>query len=187
MDVDTRLKKLAEVIDSYPGIQTIMSCGGHKEYSRVPENEFYITFGLKTKYPTEKAWQSINVIAQLITSDSMYEREGSHPDTWIKMEVCKDEDSTIFFQLHGRNVDPEVVSEILVNSKLPLEYIKPLNPKIPLDKLKFSRITGDILAIVLLIILLIIVVWLFFFGGLHSLAHFFYDNLRIWHLFRYEG
>ena len=144
---DTRLKNLIEEINSLPGIQTITSCGGHKKpditQSQVPENEFYVVFGFKTQYPTKEAWESLNVIAQLISGDSIYERDGFSPDTCVKMEVYKDEFTTIFFRLYGRNVDPEVVREILVQAKKPSKYIKTMNPKIPHDKLKFPRMTKE--------------------------------------------
>ena len=139
---DPKVKKLVKAINSYPGIQTIMSCGGHKKpnvtHSQVPENEFYIEFGFTAICPAQEAWQSLNEIARSINEFAIYEWHGLSVDKWVKIEVCKDESFTVNFRLHGRNVDPNnLFIELMGRQKQTSpDYIKSLKLKTPHDQLK---------------------------------------------------
>jgi len=104
------VRKLVKTINSYPGIQTTLSCGGHRNpkftHSQVSENEFYIEFKFTTQPPTKEAWQSFRNIARLIHGSALYDW-ALKPDRWVKIEVCElDERSEILFLLQGWNVDP---------------------------------------------------------------------------------
>lgn len=132
MKVDIRIKKLVEVLDSYPGIQTIMACGGHKkpimDHSQVPENEFYVEFGFKDIYPSIEAWESLNKIASCITISSIIERSYYH-DKGVGLDIGKDENTAIYFRLHGRDMEPDFIVDILTDIQNEPEYLKILKPK----------------------------------------------------------
>jgi len=137
MKVDTRIKKLVEVLDSYPGIQTIMSCGGHikpkTDQYQVPENEFYVEFGFKDLYPSIEAWESLNKIASCISISSLIERTYYH-DKGVRLDIGKDDNTTIYFRLHGRDAEPDFISDILTDIQNEPEYLKILKPKTAIPK-----------------------------------------------------
>jgi hypothetical protein len=114
---DLKVKVLVNVINSFPGIQTLMSCGGHKNpkitHSQVPENEFYVDFSFNTPYPSKEAWQSLNEIARSISNDSIYEWYNSSKNV-IKIEMCKDESHILHFRLRGRNIDPNSIAAAML-------------------------------------------------------------------------
>lgn len=140
---DPNVNGLVKAINSYPGIQTLMSCGGHKKprimSSQVPENEFYVEFGFITLYPTREAWQSLNEIARSIDEGALYEWAGCC-NTGVKIELVNDKRHIVSFRLYGRGVDPNViVSKMEQNKgKFPIEN-QELN--IPIDKMTFPKIT----------------------------------------------
>jgi hypothetical protein len=116
-EFDPNINKLMQVINSYPEIQTLMSCGGHKNpritHSQVPENEFYIDFGFKSSYPTKEAWQSLNEISRSIYDDSIYEWYFS-PKSALKIEIRKDESHIVYFRLRGYNVEPNSIAAAML-------------------------------------------------------------------------
>ena len=95
-------------LNSYPGVETVGSCGGHKnpkDCSQAPQNEFYVQFRFDTpdSAPTKDGWDSICNIVQYIT-----ECEFSG-DAYLRLEFSKTALSDLFFTLHGRNVDADIV------------------------------------------------------------------------------
>lgn len=128
---DRRIRKLVNAINSYPGIRTIMSCGGHKKprpFTQVPKNEFYVDFGFTARSPSSKSWQSLNEIAC-----SMCDYTYIGIDEWVKITVFKEKETTIFFRLHGRNVDPNKIADDMVEKQkqVPSDYLKTLIPRKP--------------------------------------------------------
>ena len=144
---DLKINKLVKAINSYPGIQTIMSCGGHKNpkvtHSQVPENEFYIEFGFTELCPTQEAWHSLNEIARSINEGALYEWARLSADEWVKIEVCKDESSIVYFRLHGHNVAPNnILVDMLERQKQTSpDYIRSLKQKTPHDQIKKNPMT----------------------------------------------
>jgi hypothetical protein len=114
-----------------------MSCGGHKKprvkSSQVPENEFYIEFGFTTRSPTRKSWQSLNEIACSISEGEIWEWHGMQAEQWVKIALCKDDSTTVYFRLYGRNVDPnDILSRMVERQKqTPSDYFKNLKPSKP--------------------------------------------------------
>ena len=119
LHVDERVRDLVLAIDSMPGIRTLMSCGGHKNpkvtKSQVPENEFFVIFNFRTKYPGKPAWRSLNKIARLAIDPGIYAWTWKK-DHFVKISVIRN-DNIPFFQLHGRNVDPVDLVEELYTMK----------------------------------------------------------------------
>jgi len=132
---DRNIHKLVDAINSYPGIQTLMSCGGHKtpkiEAGQVAINEFFIDFGFTTSCPTWEAWQSLNEIARCVYSDGRWHCLFKEIK-WVKIEIVADNRfvNTISFTLYGHNVDPiKVADEMLKRQKqTPPDYLKTLTP-----------------------------------------------------------
>ncbi|MGB7787943.1 hypothetical protein [Methanoregula sp.] len=138
-NIDPRVRALVKVIDSYPRIQTIMSCGGHKDpdikNSQVPENEFYVDFCFKEPIPSKEAWQSLNEIARGISEDSIY--EWFNPaESSLKLLIGRDENHFIYFRLRGIDVDPEIIANSLLER--PSEAFDTLKPEIPNDQREVS-------------------------------------------------
>ena len=150
MIVDARLKNLVIVLNSYPGIQTIMSCGGHKkpkiDLSQVPENEFYVEFGFKELYPSNEAWESLNKIASSISISSLIERE-YYREKGITLEVDKDENTSIYFRIHGHDIEPDIITDILKEIQNEPGYLKTLKLKTAIPK--FPKIKGSHLNVLL--------------------------------------
>jgi hypothetical protein len=138
---DQRISKLVEVINAFPEIQTLMSCGGHKKpkvtHSQVPANEFYVDFCFKSRYPTKEAWQSLNEIGRSISESVIYEwaRVSSGG---VKIEICKEESHHLYFRLHGRNVDPNSIADAI--SERLSENFKTLKIEAPFDNETFPKV-----------------------------------------------
>lgn len=129
---DRRVRKLVEVINSYPGIQTLMSCGGHTRphlgAGQLPKNEFFVDFGFTTPCPTQEAWQSLNEIAQY-----QYDFDIVGRDEWVKIEICKSKTNTIDFRLQGHNNDPNKIADRMleIQKETASDYFQTLKPRDP--------------------------------------------------------
>ncbi len=115
-EIDPKISKLVKTINSYPGLVTVMSCGGHRKplvgNSQVPENEFYIEFKFTMEPPTQEAWASFQSIIRLIDEGAIY-YWALKPDSWVKIEICGlNKCSEVEFRLHGLNVDPNKLSRM---------------------------------------------------------------------------
>jgi len=130
--IDPKVQELIKAINSFPGIQTLMSCGGHKKpkftHSQVPENEFFVDFSFKTSYPTKEAWQSLNEIARSISENVVYQWTGIS-DKGVKIEIQKSDSYIIYFTLYGRDVDPDDLAvDILARQPENFNLLKPKTP-----------------------------------------------------------
>lgn len=104
--IDSKVIGWVNVINSYPDLETVGSCGGHnhpKNCTQTPKNEFYVQFRFKTptSSPNEKGWQSLFTLMQYITVYGLL----ANPDQWIKIDVCMISLFDIYFTLRGHEVD----------------------------------------------------------------------------------
>jgi hypothetical protein len=106
--INFNIKKLVETIGNLPGIETVSSCGGHEEItdrSQVPENNFYISFKFIEEYPSRSGWELLRQLMGVIWES--YEKEE------IKIELQTTADNYLFFTLHGHNINPNDLADVL--------------------------------------------------------------------------
>jgi hypothetical protein len=106
--IDSKVTGWVNVINSYPDLQTVGSCGGQtrpEDYPCLPENEFFVMFKFKTDYPSKKSWQSFRNLVQSITECDW--DDGNTKDAWVRIEVTMTVFSELFFRIHGHNVLPK--------------------------------------------------------------------------------
>ena len=120
--IDSKVIGWVNVINSYPDLQTVGSCGGHKHpknYAQAPKNEFYVQFRFMTptSSPSEKEWQSLFTLMQYITLYGLL----ANPDQWIKIDVRMTPSFNIYFKLHGHNVDRNEFQGWFFNEDNPFE------------------------------------------------------------------
>jgi len=141
--IDPRIKGLVKVINSLPGIQTIMSCGGHKKpisgSNQVPENEFYVEFGFTTAYPSPQAWESLNIISLSINEIASLDWAGADK-YFLKIELVKDDNKIVSFRLHGREVQPSAIAT-KIEQMMGTHPLKTLKPRTPVDKMIYPRLS----------------------------------------------
>ena len=104
--IDSKIIDWVNVINSYPDLATVGSCGGHKHpknEAQSPANEFYVQFRFMTpsSSPSEKGWQSLFTLMQYITVYGLL----ADPEQWMKIEVRMTPFFDIYFKLRGCNVD----------------------------------------------------------------------------------
>ena len=97
--IDKNVKKLIDILNKYPGIETISSCGGHKNPSscQSPENEWEITFDIfgkdkESDLPCPEGWMSLGKL--------------SHA-TFEYLEIADGKIDLIVSNLSDREIDPE--------------------------------------------------------------------------------
>jgi hypothetical protein len=119
---NTRIDKKAipwvNMINSRAGLETVGSCGGHKNpkgCDQVPENEFYVQFRFDTPSskspnsiwasPSEDGWASLCDILSYITECEYNEGES------LKIEMDMTIFSAPFFVMRGKNIKYEDLYE----------------------------------------------------------------------------
>ncbi len=66
-------------------------------------------------------------------------------DEWVKIAVHKEKLTTVYFRLHGRNVDPNKIADDMVEKQKQTssDYLKTLNPRKPYGYCSRGRTLTD--------------------------------------------
>ena len=102
--IDKKVIPWINMINSYSGIETVSSCGGHKkpkDIDQVPENEFYVSFRFIDGKFNAEGWSSISDIMNYITECEFNDDES------LKIELNMHLLTEVFFTLNGKNVNYE--------------------------------------------------------------------------------
>jgi hypothetical protein len=119
--IDRNVRKLVKILNKYPGVETVSSCGGHKlpTSCQVPENEWEITFDIfgvnkEVDLPSPDGWKSLGKISHA-TFEYLEINNGK-----IDLLVCNLSDRETdpeglcnYFALHGYDSDIEKFCNIL--------------------------------------------------------------------------
>ena len=107
-DLDANIRRLVMTLNTYPGVRTIGSCGGHEHPTGVqrPAGEWFVTFFIAH---TRGGWRSLELIAGSILLDP--ER------TSLKVITSRPGQVTgraLFFALEGwGQADPDRIASYL--------------------------------------------------------------------------
>ena len=102
--IEAPVSKLVVVLNRYPAIHTLTSCGGHPDPGpdQCSEQDFYVSFVVET---TKAGWQSLGQIAFATTGE---------PDVSVNARCAGDDPVCLAFDLRGTNgLDPDAVAEAL--------------------------------------------------------------------------
>lgn len=118
--IDSNIRNLVSILNTFEGIFTMSSCGGHKNPigSQVLENKFYVGFDITNSngYPSKSGWKSIGKIDQAL---STYIADS---DNTCKLEILfcnlspeEDDPEGLCnsFEIRGENVDIHKLEMIL--------------------------------------------------------------------------
>ncbi len=119
-ELDTNIVELVRAINSFPGIYTVGSCGGHpnnKDFQN-REGTFDIVFQLEVegRRPTEDAWLSLEFLVYIF--NNVFYRTGSKVfvGPYSAPPHYNKPGSTITFRLGGEE-DPNEIAELLKDQK----------------------------------------------------------------------
>jgi hypothetical protein len=125
-NIDGNLLNLLDVLNALPGIETVASCGGHRnpENWQLPAGKFFVEFGVKERkgVPTIGGYASLRRIVGMsrymngvtVTVEAM-----AIPvyDADVNADVVKT--VGVYYMLHGEGADPDDVAEALSTGAIP--------------------------------------------------------------------
>lgn len=103
-EIDLNVRFLVEVVNRFPGLHTIDSCGGHASPASYQEPEGWWRIGLEVDH-TEEGWRSLEFLAWAVTDFRKSERNiflgaFSHPPYLNTPGRC------LNFRLHAEGLLP---------------------------------------------------------------------------------
>ncbi len=110
-DIDANVRSLVEVINRFPGLNTIDSCGGHADAKPYQELEGQWRVGLEVDH-TEEGWRSLEFLAWAAGDF----RKGGQPVTlgaFSHPPFLNTPGQCLTFTLHGKDILPESFAEII--------------------------------------------------------------------------
>ncbi len=106
IQIDQRVKRIVKSLNTFPGIYTFSSCGGHAKQtctSQVPKNEFNVNFSVD---PARGGWRSLELIVYAL---------GESPECQnLKVEAWPNgTPGCLSFELRGiQNADPDELANL---------------------------------------------------------------------------
>ncbi len=110
-EMDANIRSLVEVINRFPGLNTIDSCGGHPDAKPYQEVEGHWRVGMEVDH-TEEGWRSLEFLAWA-ASDF---RSSGHPMTlgaFSHPPYLNTPGQCLTFTLRGGSISPESFAETL--------------------------------------------------------------------------
>jgi hypothetical protein len=122
-ELDPNMVRLVKALNSFEGIRTIGSCGGHpnpKPYQE-PKGRWGITFYVDR---TEKGWSALEFLVWLTNNDLA----GAGHKIFLSLHAAPPfinlPGQALYFALDAKDVDPDELAEIVRKSKREL-YLTP--------------------------------------------------------------
>ncbi len=113
-EIDPNIRELVEVLNTFDGLSTVGSCGGHPNptFGQWPENNWYVLCDITRN---DTGWSILEFLTMLINSD-MVEEVALLPQICqanrnsCELELC--------FLIAGDNQDPDQLAILIRNNKL---------------------------------------------------------------------
>src|SRR3954451_23348932 len=106
-DLDPNIVSLVEALNSFKGITTVGSCGGHVDPgpAQRPAGEWTVTFMLG---PTDDGWRALEFLAWLVNNDSRRSGSKVHLEPFAPPPYLNTPGECLVFRLSGwGGEDPE--------------------------------------------------------------------------------
>lgn len=121
-EMDQNIVRLAKALNSFDGIYTVGSCGGHPDAQAYqnPEGTWSILFQLESARlysPSTAAWLSLEFLVWAFNNN--YRRGGWNVNitTYAPPPYLNELGGSIFFTAEGMDVDPDQIAENLMSLK----------------------------------------------------------------------
>lgn len=124
MDLDSNIRGLVAVLNSFQGIRTSSSCGGHENPGacQAPAGSWYVTFELQLEdgRPSEDAWLSLEFLTWLVNHDGKGETARIVMDS--PPPYLNGPGSSLYFDLTGSS-DPDELGEWIQQARAQVGFI----------------------------------------------------------------
>lgn len=115
-DMDANIVSLVQALNAWPGIQTVSSCGGHKDNKdyQLPMGEWQVMFQLepaRVYSPSVQAWLSLEALAYGFSK--RFESDKVCLTVFSTDPFLNGSGESIYFNLKGKDIEPDAAAKFL--------------------------------------------------------------------------